>query len=165
MKCVLSTNQQESQMDKAIAIIPNRFNPSEFIGDSWKTVSIKKRTRSESLTELDLTNVHLVTMLKDSECLIIGYEKIKRLRASGYIRLDADVFFTLWENKALIPELWKEEVNGNIRHIYFDGTDIQYSVGGHYVLYLFWKGGVWNWNVNWLGHDLDASSLSAVLVA
>jgi hypothetical protein len=35
--------------------------------------------------------------------------------------------------------------------------------GNRYVLYLYWNGGQWNWNYNWLDNDWSAHNPSAVL--
>jgi hypothetical protein len=150
---------------KVVAINRNRFNPKKFIGDDWSIQSDETDARSIALTELDLTKVQHVTMLKDGETYVKGEEKLKRLKASDYIRLDADIFLTLWENQHLIPESWKEKVNGNTRYIFFDGTVLRRSDGSRCVLYLFWPGGQWGWGVYWLGFDWYGGSPSAVLAS
>lgn len=150
---------------QSVAINRNRFNPRKFFVGDWSTLNDETDARSIALTELDLTKVQHVTMLKDGETYVKGEEKLKRLKASDYIRLDADIFLTLWENQHLIPESWKEKVNGNIRYIYFDGTVLRRSGGNRYVLYLYWDDGQWYWNVSWLGHDWGGDSPSAVLAS
>jgi hypothetical protein len=35
--------------------------------------------------------------------------------------------------------------------------------GNRYVLYLYFNGGKWNWNYNWLDNDWNAKNLSAGL--
>ncbi len=150
---------------KVVAINRNRFNPKKFIGDGWSILNDETDARSIALTELDLTKVQHVTMLKDGETYVKGEEKLKRLKASDYIRLDADIFLTLWENQHLIPESWKEKVNGNTRYIFFDGTVLRNSGGSRYVLYLYWDDGQWSWDVDWLGFDWDDDYPSAVLAS
>lgn len=147
------------------AIIRNQFNPSKFVGESWSIESKETDARSVALAELDLTKIQFVTMLKGNETSITGEEKLKRLKESNYIRLDADVFFTLWENQHLIPESWKEKVNENTRYIFFDGTVLRRSDGDRCVLYLYWRDGAWRWGVDWLDYDWSASRPSAVLAA
>ena len=150
---------------KTIPINRNRFNPSRFVGDGWSIQSDETDKRSIALTELDLTKVQHVTMLLDGETYVNGEEKLKRLKVSSYIRLDADIFLTLWENQHLIPESWKEKVNGNTRFIYFDGTVLRRSDGRRYILYLYWGDGGWYWRVDWLGHDWRGNRPSAVLAS
>lgn len=150
---------------KVVAINRNRFNPKKFIGDGWSILNDETDARSIALTELDLTKVQHVTMLKDGETYIKGEEKLKRLKSSDYIRLDADIFLTLWENQHLIPESWKEKVNGNTRYIFFDGTVLRRAYGYRCVLYLCWNVGVWDWRVRWLGDGCSVGSPSAVLAS
>jgi hypothetical protein len=150
---------------KVITINRGRFNPTEFIGRGWSIITEETDTRSTILTELDLTKVQQVTMLKDGETYVKGEEKLKRLKKSGNIRLDADIFHTLWENQHLIPESWKEKVNGNTRFIYFDGTVLRYSGGRRSLLCLYWFGGAWEWDVRWLGDGWDDDRPSAVLAS
>jgi hypothetical protein len=150
---------------KVVAINRNSFNPAKFIGKDWSVVSGEPVSLSTTLTELDLTKVQFVTMLKDGESYINGEEKLKRLKSSNYIRLDADIFLTLWENQHLIPESWKEKVSGNTRYIFFDGTILRHPNGHRYVLYLDWNGGQWYWSYGWLGRDWSAHIPSAVLAA
>ncbi len=150
---------------KVIAINRNRFNPKRFVGEGWSILNDETDTRSIALTELDLTKVQHVTMLKDGETYVNGEEKLKRLKASDYIRLDADIFLTLWENQHLIPESWKEKVNGNTRFIFFDGTILRGSDGGRCVLCLYWDVGAWDWSVHWLGSGWSGSRPSAVLAS
>lgn len=146
-----------------VPIYHNRFNPKKFLGDGWSIQNDETDARSIALTELDLTKVELVTMLKDGETCIQGEEKLKRLKSSDYIRLDADIFLALWENQHFIPESWKEKVNGNIRYIFFDGTVLQSPLGGRCVLFLYWGGGEWFWDCYWLDDDWQCCHLSAVL--
>jgi hypothetical protein len=144
-------------------VVKRGFNPEKFIGKGWSIVEDETDSRSKALTELDLTKVQFVTTLKDGETYVKGEEKLKRLKKSGNIRLDADIFLTLWENQHLIPESWKEKVNGKTRFIYFDGTVLRLSSGDRYVLYLCWCGGAWSWDVRWLDLDWGANRPSAVL--
>lgn len=150
---------------KVITINRGCFNPTEFIGEGWSIITDETDTRSTALTELDLSKVKFDTMLKDGETRVGGEEMLKRLKESGNIRLDADVFHTLWENQHLIPESWKEKVNGNTRYIFFDGTVLQDPFGYRCVLYLYWNGGEWRWHVPWLLYVWLADYPSAVLAS
>lgn len=150
---------------KVITINRGCFNPTEFIGEGWSIITDETDTRSTALTELDLSKVKFDTMLKDGETRVGGEGKLKRLKESGNIRLDADVFHTLWENQHLIPESWKEKVNGNTRYIFFDGTVLWHPRGDRCVLCLCWGGGKWYWLAFWLGYDWFANNPSAVLAS
>ena len=137
------------------------FDPVAFIGEGWSIV--EQDERSLKLSEVDLTKVNFETMLKDRESSVVGEEKLKRLIESGYIRLDAKVFQTLWENQHLIPESWKQKTNGNTTYIFFNGTFLRDSYGRRCVLYLCWDGGEWDWGCRWLDDEFDAFSPSLVL--
>ena len=140
------------------------FNPTEFIEEGWTIIAEETDTRSTALTELDLTKVQFVTMLKDGESFINGEEKRKRLKKDGRIRLDANAFLTLWEKQYLIPESWMERVNGNRRFIYFDGTVLQNSINQRCVLCLFClENGRWGWDASQLDSNYYYNNQSAVL--
>lgn len=61
-------------------------------------------------------------MFKQGETSIKGEVRLSRLKQAEYIRLDAKIFQTLWEDQSLIPENWKKETNGCVTYIFFDGT-------------------------------------------
>lgn len=131
------------------------FDPAKFIGKGWSIA--EQDERSLVLSEVNLRNIRLETMLKDGEGSVQGEEKLRRLKKSGHIRLDAKVFYALWENKSLIPESWKGKT------IYFDGTILQNPDGNRYVLYLFWSGDEWRWYCLWLKRGWYGDNPSAVL--
>ncbi len=139
------------------------FNPAEFIGKGWKIA--EEDERSLALAEVNLDDVQFEDMLESGETFIKGETKLERLKVAGHIRLDAKIFQTLWENQQLIPESWKEKINGNTRYIFFDGTILLSPDGGRYVLYLYWLAGWWYWDCRWLGRDWDVGSPSAVLAS
>lgn len=139
------------------------FDPVKFIGAGWKIE--EQDEHSLAITELDLSQVKFVDMLNPGETVVNGEEKQKRLAKAGHIRLDAKIFQTLWENKALIPESWKKDANGNIRYVYFDGTILRFPDGSRSVLCLYWRDGGWSWGYDWLGRDWRASRPSAVLAS
>lgn len=140
-----------------------KFDPTKFpgLGAGW---SIEEEDENSlALTEIDLTQVLLEHMLHEGETHIKGEEKLKRLKKTGCIRLDARVFQTLWENQSKIPKSWKELVNGNTKFIYFDGTILRGPGGGHFVLCLCWLAGEWHWRAYWLGLGWLRRRPSAVL--
>ncbi|MFY9493080.1 MAG: hypothetical protein WAP55_01145, partial [Minisyncoccia bacterium] len=94
-----------------------------------------------------------------------GTERIRRLKAANHIRLDAQIFQTLWENKHRIPEGWKEKINGNTTYIFFDGTSLRSPDGFRGALCLDWFGGEWHWDYCWLEDGLDDEDPSAVLAS
>jgi hypothetical protein len=140
------------------------FDPTTFIGNGW---SIEEQyERAIALTEIDLTEVMFDSTLEKGEKSIKGEDKLKRLKEkTNRIRLDAGIFKTLWENQILIPEKWKEKTNGNTTFIFFDGTILRDSNGNRCVLCLYWDGGEWYWNYDWLEVDWNADDPSAVLAS
>ncbi len=157
------------------------FNPSKFMcKDLRRGLSIWKGPvdgdglsgledqdeRSLALTELDLSKVQLVTCLQEDETSIQSEENLKRLKVTNHIRLDVQVFQTLWENQHFIPESWKEETNGKPPLISFDGTILRSPCGGRNVICLYYSYyGEWDRRVDWLECDWRADSRSAVLVS
>jgi hypothetical protein len=152
------------------------FNPEKFIAKGWSiwrgsangnglSGEEEQNKLSLGLAELDISKIQLETCLKPGGSSIKGDEKLKRLKKSGYIRLDAKIFQTFWENQHLIPESWKEEVNGNTRYIFFDGTILRSPYGRRCALCLCWLGGEWRWGCYWLGNDWHAGDPSAVLAS
>ena len=141
----------------------NKFSPVEFLGKGWTIEEEDKR--SLKLTEVDLTKIRFETCLKVGEGYITGEEKLKRLKSAGHIRLDVQIFLTLWKNQHLIPDKWKEKTNGNTTYFYFDGTVLRGPGGNRYVLCLGWSGGRWGWGCFWLVGDWSVDGPSAVLAS
>lgn len=139
------------------------FNPAEFIGKDWKIA--EEDEISLALAEVNLDEVHFDDMLESGENSIKGEAKLERLKAVGHIRLDAKIFQTLWENQQLIPESWKEKINGNTRYSFFDGTILLNPGGRLIVLCLYWDGGRWHWYYHWLDSDWYVNDPSAVLAS
>ncbi len=139
------------------------FNPVEFIGSGWSIA--EQDERSIALFEVNLGSIRFEHMLKSSESWVKGEDKLQRLKNAGHIRLDAKVLQTLWENKHLIPEQWKEKTNGNTTSIYFDGTVLRRPDGRRYVLCLCWRDGRWDWSCSWLGSVWSAHGPSVVLAS
>ncbi len=147
------------------AVIPiNRltpFNPAEFLGKDWSiwrgsangdglSGEEEQDERSLAITELNLSQVQLVTCLNEGEERIAGEERLERLKENNFIRLDANVFLTLWQNQHLIPEVWKKT---NTTFIFFEGTILRSPRGGRCVLCLYWGVGEWFWGYDWLEGD------------
>ena len=138
-----------------------KFDPATFMGDGW-TIE-EEDERALTLAKIDLSQVQMVDLLKRSESNIKGEKKLKRLKEAGYICLDAKVFQTLWESKSLIPECWKEKVNGKTRSVFFDGTVLRSPAGIRLVLFLSWFNDMWHRNALWLECDWCRLNVSAVL--
>jgi hypothetical protein len=139
------------------------FSSHTFIGVGWGIQ--EQETRSLKLAEVDLTDVHLKTVFDTRPGARMSCAThLLRLRKTTDVQLDAKVFQMLWENPALIPERWKEKTNGKITLVFFEGTTIlRHSNNDQYVLFLFWDGGAWKWNVYWLGDEWRDNHFSAVV--
>jgi hypothetical protein len=137
------------------------FNPAEFIGEGLEIA--EEDERSLILSEVNLSSIRFEHTLKQGETWVEGEEKLQRLKDAGYVRLDAKIFQTLWENQHLIPEAWKDETNGHMTFIFFDGTVLRRPDRDRVVLYLFWDDGRWLYRTRWYRLDCTADDPSAVL--
>ena len=137
------------------------FDLVKLLGQGW-TIE-EQDERSLTLTQVNLANVRLEHMLKKGEDRITGEEKLKRLKKAGQIRLDIKVFQILWENKAWIPEAWKQKTNDNTTFVFFVGTVLRYPNGNRGVLCLYWHDGQWHWGDSSLNSGWSACGPSAVL--
>ncbi len=134
------------------------FDPVTFFGDAW-TIA-EQDERALTLSEVNLLEVWFDTMFHSDETLSHREERLKRLIAPGKIRLDAKVLQTLWENKALIPEDWK-----NHGTIYFEGTIIRgLSDDGLFIPSLAWYYGMWHVGAAWWGTNFKNRKHSACLI-
>ena len=152
------------------------FNPGKFIGKGWdfwhgsadgngRDGYLDEDPRSLALTQLDLSQIQLVTTLQEGETVVGGEEKQRRLKVANYIRLDLGIFQTFWENRYLIPQLFRELTNGDTTYVFFDGQPLRSPHGFCFVLYLYFGVGRWHWDYHWLDSDFDAFSPSAVLAS
>ncbi len=152
------------------------FNPAEFIGVGWTIWRGPKDgnglegeeeqdARSLALTEIDLSLILLDTCLKQGESSTIGEERIKRLNATNRIKLDAKAFQTLWENRNILPERFKQKTGGSTTYIFCDGTSLRSPDGDRYALCFCCSGGEWRWDCGWLGDSRSVGDPSAVLAS
>ena len=137
------------------------FNPTRFIGFHY--VFEEQDERALALKRLNLNEVMLETTLKKNQKMVKGEDQLKRLKKMDYVRLDALVFQTLWENPQLIPEKWKEKIDGWPTRVSFHGTVLNDTNGHIRVLSLFWDNNKWKWNLNSIHGYQGSSNPSAVL--
>jgi len=130
--------------------------------------------RSTALTEIDLSKVKLDTSWLGGEKSVNGEQRLEALKASGNIRLDAQVLITL-------INLPQEELNKKMeiiagaeankislddfkkKVIFFDGTIIRDSDDRRHALCLHWGGSEWIWTSINIGLSLDDGYPSLVL--
>ncbi len=152
------------------------FNPEKLLGKGWTIWrgpadgnglegEEEQDQRSLGVTELDLSKIQLVTTPKKGEKVVQGEENLRRLREANHICLDADIFQTFWDQKELIPALFKESTNGSTTFVFFKGTTLRHPSGGRCVLCLYLSGGEWYWNCRWLDGGWLVRNPSAVLAS
>ena len=120
--------------------------------------------RSSVLTKIDLMEVRPRFSLKRRESVISGEEKLSRLKAKGFIRLDAQIFLTLWNRQDLIPEAWKQLTGGKTTKLSFDGTVFSGKDGQRFVICLYWENGKWEYCPRLLSHSHRVNDKSLVLL-
>jgi hypothetical protein len=135
------------------------FDPVRFMDHPGLRIE-EQDQRSIMIEEIDPSDISLESMLQD-ETVIGGEEHLKRLKQKGYVRLDAGIFQTLWENQHLIPEDWKGTLH-EPKYVFFDGTVLRNQYG-RYVISMYWdKDKKWNWTYcrldagGWKAEDLSA---------
>lgn len=147
------------------------FNSVKFIGMGWSiwkgpadgdglSGAEEQDERSLALTEVDLAKVRLESYLGHLGGYITGKVALARAKEMKHVCLDAKVSHALWENQHLIPESWKEKA-----YIFFDGTVLRSPHGTRCVLFLYWRGGQWDWLCSWLVSGRDVEGPSAVLAS
>ncbi len=95
---------------------------------------------------------------------VVGYELRKEV--DGQLILSASILDFLLANKEYIPEEWKErDENGNVVYIFFWATIFRRSDVGLCVRYLFWNGGRWDEDYDWLDRHWNSYVPAAVLAS
>jgi hypothetical protein len=134
------------------------FDPASFFGTGLSI--LEQDERALSLSEVDLTKVNLVSMLRSWEDSVEGEEKMRRLKKAGHVRLDAKVFQVLFQNQHLIPEGWTDK--GSIACA---GTILHDVNGRRLTLYLSWNGHRWTRHCHPLQSLFDDRCPCAVLAS
>ena len=79
--------------------------------------------------------------------------------------LNANLLDYLLDHPYLIPEDWKVDKQDRTRYIYFHGTYYRdLGVGGLFVRYLYFRGGHWRADYNWLDRKFGVQDHSLLLV-
>lgn len=149
------------------------FDVTAFLG--WDHSIAEQDGRSLALTEIDLSRVELVHMLKDGEPFVEGRELLRRHeRKTNYIPLDAKVFQYCLEHPDQIPEIWKQKLSIDFLGTVFRhsqnrsvfGTLLRYQRRRYGILRLCWDRQRERWYWTYMRLDLlfaTASNPSAVL--
>ena len=128
------------------------------IGEGW---SIVERRTDGLYVDGKKIVLHLSKRQRNGKRLK-GYELREEL--TGKLVLNANILDALLHNRHLILEDWKKDENGNTRYIFFWGTIYRNSGGGLYVRYLYFSGGEWYSDYDWLDyawHSIDPSAVRA----
>lgn len=138
------------------------FDPVAFIGEGWSFAEARN-PRSAALELLNnYSKVKLTMDWLEGKSRVDGETRRMRILAeTASTPLNTDHFLDLWNNKEKIPEEWKK-IKGVIT---FDGDVLRNPRGYRYVLYLYWRGGRWNWGYDWLGNGWYAHNPSVVLAS
>ncbi|MFA6338893.1 MAG: hypothetical protein WCW87_02460 [Candidatus Paceibacterota bacterium] len=114
---------------------------ARFIGNGWSIIEKESENRISEFADIEkvLKSVRFVTCLKGHEKYISGEERLRRLKKSeNLICLGGDIFQILWGKLSVIPESWKNKVNGLPRQICFDGVLLLDPEGDRYVPCICW---------------------------
>lgn len=111
----------------------------------------------------DWKKAALKSYLKDGEEYAEGNTILTRFGKD--VPLNIEAFQYLWEHQDEIPESWKEKTNGYTTYVFFDGLVVRDPDGGRCSLCLYWSGGRWNWNYDWLDFGRVADCPSAVVAS
>ena len=167
---------KRSPKARILTLSPEPFNPASFIDKGWSIWrgpasgeglegEEARDARSLALSEIDMSLVRFENMLneEDGEGSIEGEEKLLRLKAVKFMRLDARVGRDLLIEPGYATLEWLHQEKGIS---WFDllGTVLRDPHGRRCVLSLNLCGpGWWDWRVYWLGSDRYRGGPSAVL--
>ncbi|MFZ5391511.1 MAG: hypothetical protein ACOZAJ_04545 [Patescibacteria group bacterium] len=115
-----------------------KFDPEKLIGRGWKIIDQDERVRQ--ISEIDLNDIILFSPVKEGETST-GEERLKRLKKDGRILLDFTFLLFILENPQLVPENWKETIDGRPKLITFDGNTLLDPNGRRYMFYVLWSNG------------------------
>lgn len=123
------------------------------------SLAVESHVDRSDISEVDISKLTRIQMLRGDESSITGHEYLKRLKESGQPMLDVRVMEELLkpENQHLIPEDWKKGLT------YFFGTIYRNSDGDLYAPCLGWYGGRWSWFYGWLDSDWNDDEFAASL--
>ncbi len=137
------------------------FDPVAFIGEGWSRM--EEEGKLPVPPKINLSNISFVTMLDEDESEIPGQETLRRLKAAGHVRLDANVFQSIWEIRHLLPKIGMRSPIGRPNFVFFDGTTFRSPRGCDHVLCLGLGEREWNWFCLPLDRARRSNYLSAVL--
>ena len=127
------------------------FNPADFLGPGW-TID-EQDERGRMITSLDSTKICFEPVTHKGHTRMTGEQTLEGLKTSGQIRLGGNHLLALWidykHNKKRSALEWLRKNHGLI-YMDFFGLVLRSPGGDRCVLYLYWRGGAWDWNYSWL---------------
>ncbi len=115
---VIHRPQSIIQVDRTQPFDPKNFPSSH--GPDWYVVNHEEDRRSLAINEFDIDRILLVPTYDQEEERVCGRTNFLRLKASGYVLLDAAVFNAIIENPKILFTSGKK--TEHILHIDFPGT-------------------------------------------
>lgn len=140
------------------------FEPTAFVGKTWKVVHAETDVRATLLSEIDFSRVNGETCLRHEDSGVIsGNEKLRRLREGGNILLGATAFLALLNEKdhRTLEWLYHEK---KASYFEFFGELLEDRGGSIFVLCIFrGEHGGWRWGYLWIGKNREARHIALTL--
>ena len=141
------------------------FDPTKFVGKTWKVIDTETDARAARLQEVDFARVNGEVCLRPEDGgAITGEEKLRRLREGGNILLGSNAFLALWREKdhQTLEWLFREK---NASFFEFYGELLMDRGGSIFVLCVFREEHArWRWGYLWVGKDRTARHLALAIV-
>lgn len=137
----------------------NGAKVEQHIGEGW--VVVERRDDGLYVNNRKVV-LHLSRRQQNGKWLT-GYELREELVNKPV--LNANLLDALYGNRYLIPEDWKKDEQGNIRHICFWASVYRRADGSLCVRSLYFYGGAWYRSYDWLDDDWLGSHPVALLVS
>jgi len=141
------------------------FKPEEFFDDNGFKIDFASIRPPSAPANLDPSEVVLDSMLRDTDRIISGEERLNRHVEADNQCLTADHFFGFWTAQETIPEYWKETPDGHPIWVLFDATILVAPNGRRFVLSLHWDPKKCEWEKwkFWHDHSWDINGHSAIV--
>lgn len=142
------------------------FNPITFFDDDrWSIDANRSDIRSVVLSEFSPAEIQLLAATHGDKVSVDGNERLRYIQScENYLRLDVEIFHTLWINQHIIPDFWKQKISDETGIICFDGSVFKDKRNNHiYVICMFWEDAKWKWVLDPLWCTPIINAVSAVL--
>ncbi len=116
------------------------FDPASFFEPGWSIDPNDEQLPSAPF-DIDPNDISFTNVFHPGEPALLGEERWRRLREARHLYLNADHFVRFWNMRGCLPEKWEV-----VKYITFDATKLRGPNGRHYILFIHWRGIVWDWN-------------------